>query len=163
MPLSLCIGNFLASLIRTGLSHLADKYLGMKLEKFDYRIHYKWENAELTDSLQMYAAADAFASIALFTAFGERLKPGRLTLPMKPINCHELLGRDCIDIRYSYESASLGKSNNRSNDNNLQTGKTSQRANHRFQHAIAILDYLKQYIMGLCLFIAFWYFLTFGK
>lgn len=51
----------------------------------------------------MYAARDAFVTIELFKLFANRLEPGILDIPKRPICCRELLGDGFIDVKYTYE------------------------------------------------------------
>lgn len=86
--------------IPRSLQFLAVNHLGMNLEK-GAAMHYFWEDDQIDSKLVKYAAEDAFASIELFKYFANRLRPGRLP---KMIKCIDVLGRDCTDEKFVYNS-----------------------------------------------------------
>lgn len=86
-----------------GLANLAREHLGMELD-MHFGNHSEWEDNILRYENKIYAAKDSFAGIELFKHFANRLKPGRLRMPMLPISCRELIGPHCIDNPYIYRS-----------------------------------------------------------
>lgn len=87
--------------IPNGLAYLARVHLEMNLNKNDLSIHSEWARNKLNAACQKYAAEDAFASIELFKYFAKRLKSEKMRVP---VNCFDVLGRDCTDERFVYRS-----------------------------------------------------------
>lgn len=88
-------------LFHAGLAFLAEKYLGMKLKK-NGSIHSRWEKKELGETLLKYAAEDAYASIEVFKALVDLLKPKGLSIPMGPIRWEEFFDANWVGVQYKF-------------------------------------------------------------